>query len=264
MRPSPPPPYRTAEALLERLGPSVRLYRRSKPALLRTAAIVLLLLVPPLVTVASLLSGDAADDDGGAVFVLVFGLISMGAALVLALRTFRSRDLSLDLRELGFIHRVGGVERELLWDDVRDLRLTWRDIRRWRRDGCTVTAKDGRRFALTDELEGIREIRAAVERECVSRLVRTSLAIIDAGSPVPFGPFVATREGLGHRHRDLPWKDVQGAMMVGAKIAVGERTQGIRVLPKRDGIVAWAQEAYEDVPNAAVMLAVVNRLGGER
>lgn len=206
--------------------------------------------------------GEATDDGAAVVFIPVFSLISMGAALVLVVRTFRSRDLSLDLRELGFIRRAAGVETECLWDDVRDLRLTWRHIRRWRLDGCTVTLNDGRRIALTDELEDIREIRATVERECVSRLVRSSLAAIDAGRPVPFGPFVATREGLGHRQRELPWKDVQGAKILNTKIAVGDRTQGISLLPKRDGIVAWAQEPYEDVPNAAVMLAVVDRLKG--
>jgi hypothetical protein len=52
----------------------------------------------------------------------------------------------------------------------------------------------------------------------------------------------------------------EGAVVVGATIAVGNRSDGVRVLPKRDGIVAWAKEAYADVPNGAVLLALVERL----
>lgn len=257
-------PYRAAGVPVEELGDVTALHRRSKLALLRTALLVAGLLVIALAAFARAfeqLTQGAPEDSLVAVVSLVVGTGALAVGVMLALSAIRSRDLRLEIRELGLRLRVAGVVRTMLWDDVREVRIAWRHVRRARdRHRYTLVAKDGRSLVVTDALAGIHEIRSAIERECVRRLLPEAIVSVEAGRGVPFGPFVVTKDGLTCGAKKLAWKDMKGTLVVRGLIAVGDKTEGIRVLPKRDGVVAWAKAAYADVGNAAVMMALVERL----
>jgi hypothetical protein len=258
-----PVPYRSVDAELERLGSSTHEYRRSKLAIARAfllASVALTLSFSLLGDVVAIVTRGSPNYLFPAMVSFPLGLVMAGFAVLLVGRALHPRGLSLDLRALGFIHRLRGVETVVLWEEVARIDVTWKSVRRFARDTCAVTTRDGRRVELTEQLAGIAEVRGVVERECTRCLLPVALKEIEAGRAVSFGPFVATSEGLAHGEDELDWEDVKGALIVRGMIAIGDTTDRVRVLPKRGGVVAWATAGYADVPNAAVLLALVERL----
>jgi len=256
-------PYRTADQTLERYGPVVARYGHSKLAMLRSVVVLVGLSLLGVPACTSAVDQLQSGRNNGLVVDLFVGAIACIAALGLIARTLRSRGLHLELRQHGLIHRARGVEVGVLWEDVAELRVSRRNIRRWERNACTLVATNGRRLELTDELTGIAEVCSRVEQENVRRQLPRALAGVHAGRAVAFGPFAVTREGLSHRERLLTWKEVGGAAVVKGLLAIGDATRGIRILPKHDGIIAWARQRYAEVPNAALLLTLVEHLAGK-
>ncbi len=136
-------PYRSADVTLERFGAVVSRHGRSKLAVLRSVAIVVVLSLVGLSALASLASQEPGE---GIVAPFVILMIACTAAVALILRALGSRGVH---RERRLIRRARGGEVGMLWDDVIELRVSRRDVRRWLRDGCTLLAADGGRLALT-------------------------------------------------------------------------------------------------------------------
>jgi len=253
-------PYRTAEQTLERFGAVVAEYGLSKVAVLRSVVFLIVLSAIAFTSCSSVV--DQLQHDRLIVATLVVGVIACTAVLGVIVRALHSRGLHVELRQLGLVHRTRAREVAMLWDDVAEMRVSRRNVRRWERHACTLLAADRRRLELTDELSGIAEVCSRVEQQIVRRQLPRALADVQARRAVAFGPFAVTRDGLSHRERLLPWKEVGGAAIVDGRLVIGDATRGIRLLPKRDGIIAWARERYAEVPNAAVLLALVERLAG--
>lgn len=254
-------PYRSADVTLERFGAVVSRHGHSKLAVLRSVAIVVVLSLVGLSALASLASQEPGE---GTVAPFVILIIACAAAVALVVRALGSRGMHLELRERGLIRRARRGEVGMLWDDVIELRVSRRNVQRWVRDRCALLAADGGRLALTDELSGIAGVCSRIEGECARRQLPRVLSELDAGRAVAFGPFALTADGIAHGARRLTWKEVGGATVVAGLIVIGDATHGIRILPKRGGLIAWARERYEEVPNAAVLLTVVERSAGGR
>jgi hypothetical protein len=256
-----PVPYRAADSSKERLGALVESYGRSKRAALRSVAIVGFLLLLGLE--ACLSSLDGLDDravDTSVVGMLV-GATALLAVLLLGRRMLASRGLRLELREHGLVYRVRRAETVMLWEDVAQVTVTRRNIRRWARDRCVLVARDGGRLVLSNQLQGIVAICSKVEEETVRRLFPRAKADLQAGHSLAFGPFQVTEERIVHGSRGLAWNDVADAVVMKGVFVVSDR-HGIRILPKRDGIIAWAKAPCDEVPNAAVLLRLVQQLKG--
>jgi hypothetical protein len=254
-------PYRTAEQTLERFGAVVAQYRLSKLAVLRSVVFLVVLSAIAFTSCSSVV--DQLQHDRLIIAILVVGVVACTAALGVIVRALRSRGLDLELRQHGLVLRTRRGEVAMLWDDVAEMRVSRRNVRRWERNACTLLAADRRRLELTDELSGIAEVCSRVEQEIVRRQLPRALADVQAGRAVAFGPFAVTKDRLSHRERLLPWKEVGGAAIMEGRLVIGDATRGIRVLPKRDGIIAWARERYAEVPNAAVLLALMEHLAGK-
>ncbi len=251
-------PYRVADPSPERYGPLVVQYGRSPFAVARSlglAALMALLGLGSFISVAGPLEEGAPQDR---VAALMAGCIAWTVAAALTVYMVRSRGLQLELRRHGLIHRTHRRMVAMLWDDVVELRVTRRNLRRWSGDSCTLVSRDGQRLELTDQLSGVDEISARLERDHVLRLLPGCVSAVKEGRTVAFGPFTVSAEGLAHRDRRLAWKEVGGGGTAGHLLVVGDVRNGIRVLPK--GIVAWAREPYDEIPNAAVLLALVQAL----
>jgi hypothetical protein len=188
---------------------------------------------------------------------LFFGLL--GAFVVT--NGVRGRRIRLELREFGVLLSRPPVESKILWDDVAELKIAvlwpggWSERIRY-----TLVAKDGQRLDLEDDMENFGRIRAVTEAEIVRRHMPPAIESLEAGRTVSFGPYELTKSGVRHRGKGLAWRDVRGAALVRGIVAVGSRSDGIRVLPKREGVMAWATEKVDDVPTAPVMLALATRL----
>jgi hypothetical protein len=254
-------PYREAGAVEPQLGALVGSYAPSRLAAVRAVLVFGVLLLVGFTTLASTLGAlDNRSPD-----VLVFGLLAGMAcclgAVGVAVRWRATRGMHLDVHEHGLSYRVGARETVLLWDDVAEVRVTWTNVRRYL-GGCVLVGKDGKRMELTSHLAGIEAIGSTVETESVRRQVPRALAELEAGRTVPFGPFAVSKAGLAHGSRELAWRDVAGAALSDGIIAIGDTERGIRVLPKRGGLIAWAKASYDEVPNAAVLLTLVQQLKG--
>jgi hypothetical protein len=260
-----PRPYRAAGSLLERLGPRIRLHRRSNLTVLRTLVYVCILLViavPCVLEAFDILRINQETHAPVSVLVTVLssllpGLTAPTLAAWLVVRAYRSRDISLDLRKLGFVHRRGGVETTVFWEDVVRFQATgWSGPFGW-----TLSRKGGERLHLTRELDGFTSIGAVVSEECVRHLLPAALADLDARRSLRFGPFLVTQEGLAFEGRKPAWADVRVAVCIRRMLAIGDAADGVRALPKREGVLCWAKAAFVDVPNAPALMALVDRLG---
>jgi hypothetical protein len=249
-------PYRTVDTLAERLGSSIRVHRRSASATVVTLVIVAGLLVPPYILLANIVSGKTVPMTPFELF-LAPTLCCVAIGLLVAL--FRARDLQLDLRTHGFVHRVRGVETGVPWEEVTGIAPTVgiRHTARAGRFGYTITTKRGARIEIPHTFEGMPALSGVLETQCVRHLLPVALAEIEARGSVAFGPFSAARAGLSFDGRTLSWSDVKGAAVVRGMLAVGDKVNGIGVFAKRDGIVAWAKAPYVDVPDGPVLLALV-------
>jgi hypothetical protein len=256
------PPYRAAGAVEPQLGALVDSYAPSTLAGVRSVVLFGVLLLLGILTLASTFGGLDNRPADTLVFGLLAGMACCLGAVGVAVRWRATRGMHLEVREHGLTYRVGSRETVLLWEDVAEVRVTRTNVRRWDLGGCVLVGKDGNRIVLTSQLRGIDAIGSTVERESVRRQVPRVLAELDAGRTVPFGPFAVSKAGLAHGSRELAWRDVAGATVGNGIIAIGDTTRGIRVLPKRGGLIAWAGASYDEVPNAAVLLALVQRLKG--
>jgi hypothetical protein len=253
-------PYRVADPSPERYGPLVAQYGRSRLAVARSlglAALMTLLGLGSFISVAGPLEDGAPQDR---VAALMAGCIAWTVAAALTVHFVRSRGLHLELRKHGVIYRTNRRVVAMLWDDVVELRVSRRNLQRWSGDSCTLVSREGQRLELTDQLSGVDELSARLEQDHVLRLLPDCLSAVQEGRPAAFGPFTVSAEGLAHRDRRLLWKDVAGGGLAGHLLVIADAKNGIRVLPKYEGIVAWAREPYDAIPNAALLLALVKML----
>ena len=249
-------PYRIVDARVERLGPSLRVHRRSAGATVVSLLLASSLLVPPFFVIADISSGTTESMTPSG---FLFALFLACAAVSILVHVFRTRDLRIDVRTHGFVHRVRSIETGVPWEDVAAIVATVgiRHSARSGRFGYILTTRGGARIELPHTFEGMVELRSVLEKECVRHLLPVAVAELRAHRPVSFGRFIATHAGLSFDDRALPWSAVKGAAVVRGWLAVGDRGNGIGVLPKRDGIVAWAKAPYVDVPDGPVLLALM-------
>ncbi len=260
-----PPAYRMAVADDARLGALVESYGRGRLSIVRSAFVMGFLLLVGFEGFVSSLDGPGSRTAEGFVSGLLVGATACMAALAFALRLFASRGtLQLELREHGLVYRVRQAAVVVPWGDVAEVFVARRSIRRWKQDRCVLVTTDGQRVALTDRLRGIAQICSSVEEETVRRLVPGALEGLRTGRTATFGPFEVTKAGLVHASKVLEWKDVADVAVAWGQIIVGDCKLGIRVLPKRDSILAWAKAPYDEVPNAAVLLTLIQHLKGGR
>jgi hypothetical protein len=252
------PPYRAAGNDETRLGAVIETYGRSRLADLRSGALIGALLVIGIQ--AGVPSLNVPDDRSVAGFVYPL-LVCAGAffaAIALAARTFASRGLmQLELREGGFVYRTRRAHVPVLWEDVSEVFLTRRAIRRYELDRCVVITSNGRRVALTDQLRCIGKICTRIEEETTRRLLPATLGRLEAGGTATFGPFRVTQGSLAYQTEPLEWKDVGDVLIAKGLFVVGDAKHGISVMPKRDGVIAWAKVRTREIPNVAVLTALI-------
>jgi hypothetical protein len=170
--------------------------------------------------------------------------------------------MQLELRERGFVYRTRRAHIPVLWDDVSEVFLTTRAIRQLAFARCIILTTNGRRVALTNHFHGIAQISARVEEETARRLLPLALLRIEGGDTAVFGPFHVTRTSLAYETRRLDWKNVGDVVIARSLFVVGDATQGIRFLPKKDGVVAWAKPRSSEIPNVAVLTALIKHFRG--
>jgi len=252
--------YRSAD---QDLGRSLHVHRSSTKGKVRG---VLILVGISVIGLASFLAAfDSWNDDAeGAVkslLVMVASSVAIGCAAWGLVTAVRSRETRVDVCEHGVVLHADRKETAILWGNMREVLLDGRGDREGV-SALTVVAADGTRLTVGDEIAKFDDLRAAIEQETTSRLFDEALARLEDDRAVGFGPFELTKEGLRHAEQQLPWRDVERGALTRGVLAVGSRANQLRVLPKRDGVLAWASAPCGTVPNPAVFLSLLSHLRG--
>ncbi|AKU97839.1 hypothetical protein AKJ09_04503 [Labilithrix luteola] len=140
--------------------------------------------------------------------------------------------------------------------------LGWEDVARWyaqvQRVGVNgvpvrtvriyrFVAADGREIKLMSIYERVDEFFARIESELIRRKLPVASADFDAGTPLVFGPFVVSRDGISHKTRTVAWTDVE---TLGVSVGV------LRVKGRRASFAV----PYLKVANAPILLALYEQI----
>lgn len=252
------PEARSAE---ERLGPMLRSTRVSRTERARMIAGAIFLPLLPATFAALAIAAAAAEDEppmslvawaGVLLFIGLFGALAV-YTVVYAVRFVGS---TLALHANGVALTTRGHATLLLWEDVTgwtrevtDLHVAGVRARTVR--VLTLTTRAGRKVRLPGAYEDAPALFAELETQLTANKLPAARASVDAGLPLPFGPFVVGRDGLAHGKRLVPWKDVGRHSVANGILSV--ETGGAPLTVR-----------YAKVPSAPVLRALVDELRGDR
>ena len=177
----------------------------------------------------------------------VFGVPVTALGAWHAVSAFRERRVRVELHERGVVHRAGSTTTAMLWDDVELVRTSWLRLLAGPGAAHVLVTADGRRVLIPRSLVRADALTAAIEQQTVARMLPRVVRAIEDGAPAVFGPFVATRDALSFRRKELRWSE----------IARVDARAGFLVVTARTGYgLAWARAPLRAVPNHAVLTAL--------
>lgn len=252
------PPFRAHDPVssgdhLERLGAVIDETRVSrKEAFRMVAAVVFFGLFFAGIVV---LSAFAMVEKGGettrtqtAFAALVLSSLFGSLAFVSVRQLWRYGGSTFALHAGGIVAHLRGGTTVLRWEDVA---RWYAQVQRVAVNGVPArtvriyrfVAADGREIKLMGVYERVDEIFARIEAELVRRKLPVATADFDAGTPLVFGPFVVSRDGISQKKRTIAWNDVE---------SVGVSAGVLRVKGRHASFAA----PYPKVADAPILLAL--------
>ncbi|MFB4317370.1 DUF6585 family protein [Actinomadura sp. 21ATH] len=147
----------------------------------------------------------------------------------------------------------GGRGAAHRWDEL--VSVTASGVRHAGRDRTVyrfaVTAADGGRIVLGDELADVRELGETVTAEVVQRVLHGYLERVEAGEPVRIGPFEVGPDGVRREDELVPWPAVDEV----------DIDNGMVTVRTRDGVRTLTAIASQ-VPNAVALVTLCRNLAG--
>jgi hypothetical protein len=173
----------------------------------------------------------------------------VGAAALLSPVVGRKRRIGVHARGLRLVD--GRKEVALHWDEIESV-----TSHMTRRSGVVHhhhrIRGPGGEIAFGTGIEKVADLAATVEREVFPRVSRRAEESLAAGQSVAFGPIVAEPAGLRHDERLLPWSAVESCGFDFGRLVVRSRS----------GSRPWTEVEAKDVPNAPVLVRIVEtRIG---
>jgi hypothetical protein len=254
-------PFRSPSAPVDRdrLGPVLAVHGRSKLARVQPLGALVLLVLGA--SVCALVALAPEGRDGPAVGTRAVLTVLSGAPFAFGVwqlvRSFRARDLRVELHRDGFVHRRAGVETVILWNEVREVLIAAAAVNGVQILGCTVATANGRKVVLTREVDSVHALRTAIEKETTRRLAPTAERQLADGAVVAFGPFMLTSMHIAYKGRELPWSAVAGVSTRNGMLHIDAATS-VR------GTTAWAKVPYATTPNAETLRWLVEGRAGAR
>jgi hypothetical protein len=177
----------------------------------------------------------------------VLGFALIGGAVLLALRTFRSRSLRVLVYPEGLLCLRPGSERALFWEDIAA-------VRHRKREGflagvlyasevVTVCGPDEWTLRLDDSLPRVGELAGLIESHTREPLLARSLEAYKAGEGLDFEEFRVSRAGIEKDGVTLPWNEVEAVELQEKEVAVRRRGKWR----------TWLHAMAGDVPNFHVL-----------
>ncbi|MDC3954996.1 DUF6585 family protein [Polyangium jinanense] len=237
-------PYRAAPL---RFGPPLATYRPSK---LRRASSLFVGASTGLAALASLLSSLAGGSDPG-LWVVAFLTVGMfGTVAAVSLRIFlRDTRARVTVHEEGLVVTTHTGRRTFLWEDVTGVWARFYEPVRSPEFIVRLGSRDGVVIRLPAEIENARDLATRVQNETAVRVLADTLAALDEGERLWFGPLRVDASGIHYGNRNAREYDVD-AMQLSFRWLEVRLTSGKRILLPT-----------EDVQNVGTLLAVAARFG---
>jgi hypothetical protein len=183
---------------------------------------------------------------GGIMFV-VGGLVAGRAALV--------RGISVKITSEGLDYQGAWRKRSCRWDEVEE--TTW-EVRKvsTKRQAFEpsrlfhLRCRNGQRISLDDRIPEFEVMIDCVLSELLRCLLPSYLERLRDGQTLTFGPFVVTRDGIDCQSTVIEWSQVERAWI----------REGTISLTKRGSWIDWGKKSVTEVPNAHLLIALVNAI----
>jgi hypothetical protein len=203
--------------------------------------------------------GSAAVKGLPASVAVAMGVVLAAGVVLLRWMAARRGTRRVALYERGIVARAHPADRTLLFEDV--VRIVSRAERSrlagLEKQSHLVEGPGEARVEFTLVFDRALDLLEAIHVGTLDRLRTQALRAYDAGETVRFGPFAASQEGL--RDGDgpvVPWTEIARATSGMPSIAIGRVWSRVEVW-KKDAKEPFASHASEQVPNARVLLQLV-------
>ena len=183
----------------------------------------------------------------GGLMVVVGGIVAGRAALV--------RGISVRLTGEGLEHQGAWRKRTCRWDEVEE--TTW-EVRKvpTKRQAFEpsrlfhLRSRNGQRISLDDRIPEFEVMMECVLNELIRCLLPRYLEQLRDDQALTFGPFVVTRDGIDCQSTVVEWSQVERAWI----------REGTISLTKRGSWIDWGKKSVTEVPNAHLLIALINAI----
>jgi len=111
-----------------------------------------------------------------------------------------------------------------------------------------VQRNDGATFKFSNTIKHVTQLIQTIQGAVTQAHMPRAMAAYNAGSPVVFGSFTLSQQGLSNGRETIPWNEVQSVDIKNGQVIV-----------KRVGkTFNWASVRIATVPNALVFMSMVN------
>lgn len=133
--------------------------------------------------------------------------------LGIRLVTYKFTNFIVHLHEGGLVQETKSGNKTYSWADLESFCYTVETIRfGLNRSNFTLIVKDGQKLKLDNyfrsTVAAFNQFLEILPQVALKPLLERSLAKINSGQEVQFGPIRLTASGIRHKNKELPWADV--------------------------------------------------------
>lgn len=220
-----------------------------------TPAVLLLMVEFGLIGNGSL---DSTGLVGSIAFLVIALLVFVGAGTLLG-EAIQGIGQKVYLFQKGFILVRWGRIRVYPWTEIQCI---WQHITRHYKKTIfgekdkgttykyTIRRVDGKKLVLDNQVKDIGDLGKTMTQQLSKFVFPTTIASLEAGKTLDFGPWKINAQGISNKKGQLPWQDVQTYQIVDGRIYI----------LRKKGAGYWGNESVQFIPNILVFTALVDYL----
>ncbi|HEU5375834.1 MAG TPA: DUF6585 family protein [Ktedonobacteraceae bacterium] len=214
-----------------------------------------------LMAEAGFFGGSSPDSSGlvGSIVFLVIALIVFIGAGTLLGEAMQGMGQKVYLFQKGFILVRWGRIRVYPWTEIQSI---WQHITKHYKKTTfgekykgttykyTIKHADGKKLELNNQVKDIEDLGKTMTQQFSTFVFPTTLASLEAGKTLDFGPWKINAQGISNKRGQIPWQDIQTYQIVDGRIYI----------LRKKGAGYWGNESVQFIPNILVFTALVDYL----